>query len=95
MAGGGLLNRESLVVACACDCVQLQEYLHPPSGQKWKKPLRRGLYADQLRVWYEYFMRDQFIILTSDDLYGEPQVRCASSALQHVCGCCSRDVLRC
>lgn len=32
----------------------------------------RGIYADQLQRWFEYFPREQFLILRSEDLYKEP-----------------------
>ncbi|MCX5925447.1 MAG: sulfotransferase domain-containing protein [Candidatus Dependentiae bacterium] len=34
--------------------------------------LRRGLYADLLKVWFSYFPRDQFLIINSDDLLADP-----------------------
>jgi len=34
--------------------------------------LARGCYADQLRAWFEYFPRERFLILKSEDLFGDP-----------------------
>ena len=32
----------------------------------------RGMYADQLRVWFEHFPRESFLILSSESLFAEP-----------------------
>ena len=37
------------------------------------KPLKRGLYADQLSAWLKRFPRGQLLVLTSDQLYKAPQ----------------------
>lgn len=34
--------------------------------------IARGLYADQLEQWYGYFPKEQFLLLTSDDFYKDP-----------------------
>lgn len=42
--------------------------------------LARGRYAEQLAHWFEYFPREQFLILSSESLYRDPDC-----ALQRVC----------
>jgi len=37
-----------------------------------KSYLTRGIYVDQLKRWFEYFPREQFLILKSEDLYSNP-----------------------
>jgi hypothetical protein len=32
----------------------------------------RGIYADQLKAWFEYFPKEQFLILESDEFYSNP-----------------------
>jgi hypothetical protein len=34
--------------------------------------MRRGLYGEQLQRWFEYFQRDRFLILRSEDLFSDP-----------------------
>lgn len=34
--------------------------------------LSRGIYADQLRTWMNFFPKEQFLILKSEDLYHDP-----------------------
>jgi hypothetical protein len=34
--------------------------------------LSRGVYADQLSLWFRYFPREQFFIIRSEDLYDNP-----------------------
>jgi len=34
--------------------------------------LTSGIYADQLERWFKYFPREQFLILSSEDFYNEP-----------------------
>ena len=34
--------------------------------------LTRGIYVDQLQRWMDYFPREQFLILKSEDLYSDP-----------------------
>jgi len=38
--------------------------------------LRRGLYAEQLERWYQYFPREQFLIIKSEMLYQNPAACC-------------------
>ncbi len=35
--------------------------------------VRRGLYADQLRLWFSFFPREQILILTNDELKKKPK----------------------
>lgn len=35
--------------------------------------LARGRYAEQLKVWFRYFRREQFLILKSEDMFTMPQ----------------------
>jgi len=35
--------------------------------------LSRGIYVDQLQTWMQFFPREQFLILKSEDLYSDPQ----------------------
>lgn len=35
--------------------------------------LARGRYAEQLKVWFRYFRREQFLILKSEDMFAMPQ----------------------
>lgn len=35
--------------------------------------LSRGIYVDQLQAWMQFFPREQFLILKSEDLYSDPQ----------------------
>jgi hypothetical protein len=35
--------------------------------------LTRGVYVDQLKHWFEYYDKNQFLILTTEDLYANPQ----------------------
>ena len=37
-----------------------------------KSYLTRGKYAEQIKRWFEYFPRDQFLFLKSEDLYSDP-----------------------
>lgn len=37
-----------------------------------KNYLERGLYADHLRRWFSYFPREQFLIVQSEEFYGNP-----------------------
>ena len=37
-----------------------------------KSYLTRGIYLDQLKRWYKYFPKEQFLILKSEDLYSDP-----------------------
>jgi len=37
-----------------------------------KSYLTRGIYVDQLKRWFKYFPREQFLILKSEDLYSNP-----------------------
>jgi len=40
-----------------------------------KSYLTRGIYVDQLKRWFEYFPREQFLILKSEDFYSKtPEV---------------------
>ena len=34
--------------------------------------LARGVYVNQIKRWFEYFPRDQFLIIKSEDFYAEP-----------------------
>jgi hypothetical protein len=34
--------------------------------------LARGMYADQLRFWFEHFPRENFLIINSNDYYADP-----------------------
>ena len=34
--------------------------------------LARGVYVDQLRAWMDYFPREQFLLLRSEDFYADP-----------------------
>ncbi len=36
----------------------------------------RGRYAEQLRRWFQYFPRDRFLILKSEDLFADPERFC-------------------
>lgn len=36
--------------------------------------LARGLYAEQLEAWFQYFPREQFLILKSEDFYTAPVI---------------------
>eukprot|EP00616_Rhizochromulina_sp_CCMP1243_P009215 CAMPEP_0118970984 /NCGR_PEP_ID=MMETSP1173-20130426/7747_1 /TAXON_ID=1034831 /ORGANISM="Rhizochromulina marina cf, Strain CCMP1243" /LENGTH=437 /DNA_ID=CAMNT_0006920407 /DNA_START=120 /DNA_END=1433 /DNA_ORIENTATION=- len=55
---------------------QMRLYL---TEQHPKKPLRRGLYADQLEIWFEFVSRDALLILTSDELYSDPLTTAAKA----------------
>ena len=35
--------------------------------------LARGLYADQMEIWFQYYNRDQFLVLTTEDFAKNPQ----------------------
>jgi len=40
-----------------------------PATSRWKKlPIGRGFYELQLRIWFRYFPREQFLIIKSEDL---------------------------
>lgn len=46
-----------------------EDALTDPWRQKIYSYLSRGLYARQLKEWFRYFDREQFLILKSEDLY--------------------------
>lgn len=37
--------------------------------------LARGIYADQLQIWMNYFPKEQFLIIKSEDFYATPDVK--------------------
>lgn len=39
--------------------------------------LARGRYVEQLEIWYNYFRKDQIIILKSEDLLLNPKIECS------------------
>jgi hypothetical protein len=45
-----------------------------PLAPAWRHHsyLARGVYVDQIKRWFEYFPRDQFLIIKSEDFYAEP-----------------------
>jgi hypothetical protein len=38
--------------------------------------LTRGIYVDQLKAWMEWFPREQFLILKSEQFYADPAATC-------------------
>ncbi|TRZ40963.1 sulfotransferase [Robertkochia marina] len=49
--------------------LQYEQRLSDPWAKKTFNYLDRGLYADQLKRWFDCFDRDQFLILRSEDFY--------------------------
>lgn len=49
-----------------------QDPAYNSHGHQHYSYLARGLYAEQLQRWLEFFPRDQFLILKSEDLYEDP-----------------------
>jgi hypothetical protein len=46
---------------------------HRGPGAEWRTYLSRGRYAEQLERWFQHFPREQFHVLTMDDLGADPQ----------------------
>lgn len=55
---------------------ELERMLEDSSYWSWKRQhfsyLARGLYKEQLERWFEYFPREQILVLRSEDLFADP-----------------------
>jgi len=65
-----LLNRKKKRIKDDMKKMQRNENFYSVNFYR-KSYLTRGIYVDQLKRWFEYFPREQFLILKSEDFYSK------------------------
>ena len=65
------LDREQERIAGEREKMLVDENYDSPTYRPFSY-LARGIYVDQLKYWMNYYPRDQFLIIRSEDLYSKP-----------------------